>query len=163
MDNKINPCNDLLNIKSVVKKNEKIYFKILKGECYELPFITLADPGYEQTFKKIFTGENEINGIKGEDLLKSLINNLFFPDAKEDGVKVQNLNYLPNERTEFNDTNTNVGLLEFDIVCKCICCTKKKYRKIKNEIDDEDNQKTDENDKENNDNNKKKRKYKKSI
>ena len=81
----------------------------------------IADPSFDGTFKKIFTFENITNDITGNDRLKSLLNSLLYPDSAESNndFMIREIKELPNEMT--NISQTSLGILKSDIVCRCVC------------------------------------------
>lgn len=111
---KVNKCTevDLLG--------EKTNFKTVDGEIVNLQYVIAADPGYDQIFKKIFSTGNNVGGFSGEERLMSLLNSVLFPEAKENDFMIRDIEYLPNESTVF-EKKPNLGMLKFDLSCKCIC------------------------------------------
>jgi len=126
--------NDCVNIIEYEdKKNKKdglAEFRKLDNQIVKLPYKTLADSAYDQTFKTLFTGETRINGINSQRRLMSLLNSLLFPDADENNFKIRDITYLPNDSVTFNETN-NRDVLSFDVPCKCFCWEGNRTPKIK--------------------------------
>ena len=81
----------------------------------------IVDPSFDGTFKKIFTLENTINDINGNDRLKSLLNSLLYPECTESNndFMIREVKALPNDMT--NISKSSLGTLKSDIVCRCIC------------------------------------------
>ena len=86
----------------------------------KLPYIEVADPAYDQTFKRLFTWTEEIGGYTGKDRLMSLLNSILYPTAGENGYKIREIEPLPNERNRLGE-QSNLGVLRFDIACRCHC------------------------------------------
>jgi len=129
-----------LNLKTCKKINEKkkkAKFVTIDNKIYKESYITVADSAYDQTYKKLFTGENPINNINGKDRLKSLLNSLIFPEAGDDDVKVRDIEYLPNEKpTLTTKRESSLGILRFDVICRCKCRKKTKKRKKRKNNDE---------------------------
>ncbi len=118
----INAMSTFLEVKNCTElttEGNATFSTISKGNIY-IPYRLIADSAYDQTFKKIFTWNNTIDGITGEDRTLSLLNSIFYPDAGEDGFKIRGIKPLPNESTRF-DEKTPLGVLKFDIACRCSC------------------------------------------
>lgn len=109
-----------------LKKGEESNLEV---KNIELPYIRVADPAYDQTFKRIFSWDNPIDGIKGEDRLMSLLNSILFPDVDENGFKIRTVESLSNEVTKL-DEKTALGVLKFDIACRCSCFKIGKAHKV---------------------------------
>ncbi len=84
----------------------------------EIKSITIADPSYDQTFKKILSTSEE-----SKDRLMSFLNSLYYPNEGEDGLKIREIVPLDKEITQMGE-KSKAGVLFCDIACKCICCTK---------------------------------------
>jgi len=97
----------------------------------EIKSITIADPSYDQIFKKILSTSEE-----SKDRLMSFLNSLYYPKATEDDLKIREIVSLDKEITQMGE-KSKAGVLFCDIACKCICFTKDKAM-IDSEEDDED-------------------------
>lgn len=83
----------------------------------EIESIIIADPSYDQTFKRILSTSETT-----KKYLISFLNSLYYPDATEDGFKIREIIPLDKEITQMGEIN-KTGVLFCDIACKCICCT----------------------------------------
>jgi predicted transposase/invertase (TIGR01784 family) len=99
---------------------EEGVFSTVTGEDRIFPYALVADPSYDQTFKKIFSWDNTVLGLSGKDRIMSILNGIFYPDAGESDEKIRKVVALPNEHTKF-DEKTPLGLLKFDVACRCSC------------------------------------------
>ena len=84
----------------------------------EIKSITIADPSYDQTFKKILSTRKESKGR-----LISFLNSLYYPNVEKDGFKIRKIIPLDKEITQMGE-KTKAGVLFCDIACTCVCCTK---------------------------------------
>jgi hypothetical protein len=85
-----------------------------------LPFVRLADPSYDQVFKKLFGSNIRIGGVDGIGRIISFLNSLFFPNARADDLQIRNAQFIPNECTRIDQT-TAKGHVRLDIACRCYC------------------------------------------
>ena len=79
--------------------------------------IIIADPSFDQTFKKILSTSEE-----SKDRLMNFLNSLYYPKAMKDGFKIRRIVPLDKEITQMGE-KSKAGVLFCDIACKCICCT----------------------------------------
>ena len=98
----------------------------------EIKSITIADPSYDQTFKKILSTSEE-----SKDRLMSFLNSLYYPKATEDDLKIREIVSLDKEITQMGE-KSKAGVLFCDIACKCICFTKDKAMVDSEEGDEDD-------------------------
>jgi len=118
---KCNECTKILEKEDKFENKKGLaLFKNLDDTEVKLHYISVADSAYDQTFKTLFTGDMNINGINSKLRLMSLLNSLLFPDAGECDFKIRKIEYLPNESVNFNKTY-NVGVISFDVPCICFC------------------------------------------
>jgi len=61
-----NKCEKIIKEEDKMKREKgNAIFISIKNTKVKLPYITIADSAYDQTFKLLFTGEKEINGVNG--------------------------------------------------------------------------------------------------
>lgn len=119
---------DVLDCKQFTINGNAIFNTISHCEA-NTQYRLIADPSYDQTFKKLFTWNNAVDGITGADRIMSLLNSLFYPNAGEDDFMIRRVEHLPNESTRFGATNA-LGMLRFDIACRCSCWSNQKIENI---------------------------------
>ena len=95
-------------------------FTTINKSTVEAPYLLVADSAYDQTFKKIFSWDNTVDGVTGAERTMSILNSIFYPDATPDGFMIRDIKPLPNESTRF-DEKTPLGMLKFDVACRCSC------------------------------------------
>jgi len=132
---KKNNSNFLICYKAKKNKYGKAEFDLMGGGYKELPYIEVADSGYVQTFKRIFSWELTINGITGEERLRSLLNSLLYPNVSDDGYNIKKVTAIRNENNSLG-SETKVGVLYFDVICRCECWKGKKGKEEEMEIFD---------------------------
>jgi len=132
-----NNSNFLICYKAKEDKDGKVKFALKDGGYKEIPYIEIADSGYDQTFKKLFSWELTINDITGEDRLRSLLNSLLYPNVSDDGYNIKKVRIIRNESNKLG-SETKIGVLFFDVVCRCECWNGKngKEEEIEPEIFD---------------------------
>ncbi len=84
--------------------------------------VKIAEPTYDQTFKALFVGNEQIEGYTPNQRLISLLNGLLYPEADEDdeALKIRRIFPLNSEITQIGMTDAR-GVLRFDIACTCEC------------------------------------------
>ena len=75
--------------------------------------VNIADPSFDQTFKKIFSMDE-----KGKKRLISFLNGIYFSDAGDNDVKIRKIEPLDKEGTSLGKTS-HEELTLCDIACKC--------------------------------------------
>lgn len=73
----------------------------------------IADPSYDQTFKKIMSTDTD-----KQEALINFLNSIYFPDAEEDDVKIREIQPLDKEYTELGK-ESQIGVKFCDIACRC--------------------------------------------
>lgn len=74
----------------------------------------IADPSYDQTFKKIMSTDTD-----KQEALINFLNSIYFPDAEEDDVKIREIQPLDKEYTELG-RESQIGVRFCDIACRCL-------------------------------------------
>jgi hypothetical protein len=105
--------------KPSAEQGKAVFATVSHGE-QSLAYSSIADPSYDQTFKKIFSWDNTVDGISGQVRIMSILNSIFYPNAGEAGEKIREVTALPNEHTKFGE-KTPLGMLKFDVACRCSC------------------------------------------
>jgi len=132
---KKNNSNFLICYKAKKDEDGKVKFDLMDGGYKELPYIEIADSGYEQTFKQLFSWKHTINGISGEERLISLLNSLLYPNVSDDGYNIKKVTTIRNESNRLG-SETKLGVPFFDVVCRCECWKGKKEMEEEIEIFD---------------------------
>ena len=62
-------------------------------KTYDEP-ISIINPSFDNSFKLLFSGIQNIGGMTGKKRLQNLLNEILYPEEKE---LIVNIEYLPNE------------------------------------------------------------------
>ena len=92
------------------------YFGILQNEdyvTYDEP-ISIINPSFDNSFKLLFSGIQNIGDMTGKKRLQNLLNEILYPEEKE---WIVNIEYLPNELTHV-DSKQKKDTIYFNICCK---------------------------------------------
>ncbi|MFQ6722844.1 MAG: hypothetical protein ACLRFH_00340 [Opitutales bacterium] len=93
--------------------------------------IIIADPSYDQTFKKILSTSES-----SKSCLISFLNSLYYPDAtKANDFKIQEVDALEKDNVRLGATSS-LGMKICDVVCRCTC-----YRNLATDEDEEKSRK----------------------
>ena len=93
------------------------YFGTLQNEDYVTydELISSINPSFDNSFKLLFSGIQNIGDMTGKKRLQNLLNEILYPEEKE---WIVNIEYLPNELTHV-DSKQKKDTIYFDICCKC--------------------------------------------
>jgi hypothetical protein len=118
--------SDFLLIRKKVGQTDAVgtvsFETIFGGHIQSKSLSMIADPTYDQTFKRLFTGTTKVNNFSGVDRLRSLLNGIYFPEADDDinAFQIRDITPLDGEYTSFG-VSSAAGVMRFDIACLCTC------------------------------------------
>eukprot|EP00833_Pecoramyces_ruminatium_P015933 jgi/Orpsp1_1/1189965/evm.model.d7180000075818.1 len=136
---KMNLLPSLLDIKECKNINSTTgmaTFIMYDGSEVEIPYKTLGDPAYQQTFEELFIKNKLIKNCDRKKRLIHLLNSLLFPDAGENELRIRNLYDITEKESPFSNNKNDekiikkISLLKNQINCICDCWINDGNKKI---------------------------------
>jgi hypothetical protein len=97
------------------KIGKAVFATLTQGEQLSR-YRRVGDPSFQATFERIFSFDQEILGVTGQDRILSLLNSFFFPNSDETCDQIRGVTPLPNPNSD-----------EIGIACRCVCLSDKSF------------------------------------